>query len=390
MRRIIPLLIGLAFFAGCETPLPPEFRPDSRPQAAWEKQLERLDCHYYRYTLAVRSRDPLVFAIMGNCLGGGAAGKKPGLGYYWLISVDAGRNEVQATRIASNSAGGLHYTASGDLMWFSSAGPTTPSGGEPFVEVFTASAGTVQERSLGRLDTPFRAVTPSISEGEGCHVLMTAGSHASERGPHEYRHWLMRDEDPINSAKVVEGFSRVLYWNPVGKYFVTQAPKLDRKLNHSRLSCSGEVSPLPPDEAARLATVTDTYATYLALADGTLVAANKSGEEGTGQGTELLVFREGRSMERIGPFSVDLPPCPDLACEPLGLSAFLMGASPSGRHFVVCVLFLDMFLVYRVGEDKSVRRWSNHLPFDRYIPVMIDDNTAMQLEARGPVSYYSW
>jgi hypothetical protein len=388
MKKLTAFLIALTLLAGCET-VPHGAPPDPRPEAAWEKQLKALNCSYHRDTLAVRSSEPLVFAIMGYCGGGGLPGKKPGLGYLVLLSVDTGRDEVQAARLASDTASGLHYTASGDLMWFSSAAPDVPSGSQQFIEVFTAPAGSVQERSLGRLETPFFATRPLFSRGEGCHILMTGGAGGASPAPYQRRVWLMRDGDPIGSAKAVEGIGRVLYWSSVQKHFVVQEAKLEKQLKRSRLSCSGERSPVSGDEAVRLGEVLHMNASFMPLPNGDLIVRNESPEPGLDEAS-LFIFREGRAVEMIGPPEGDNPSCPDLVCEPLYLSATLLGPSPSGRHLLALAVAAEGFIVYRVDDLRAVRRWMTREPFDRYVTLLVDDTTVMQLQDRGAVAYYSW
>jgi hypothetical protein len=394
---VIKALLGALalLLAGCET-LSPEDRPDPRPAAAWEKQLAVLKCDYRRHSVSVRSRDPLVFASMAVCYGGKLLGNKPGLGYMSLLAIDTGRNEVQATRITANREGGLHYTASGDLMWFSTANGSMSYQDQRFIEVFTAPAGTVQERSLGRLEIPFAANPPGFHAGEGCHLLTVSALRESAAEPFRQLMWIFRDESPIATARPVEGVGRVLYWDPVGKYFVTQKQVyLDGQARHStapersRLTCSGEVVPLAVEEASRLANVTYMNATYLPLPNGDLVVASESQDQDSGLAGELLVFR-GSGMDRIGPFSVPYPDCPDLACAQLGFSVLLEGASATGRHFLAQLIAVDLFTVYRVDDLARARRWETRESSDRYVHLLIDDNTVMQLERGGRVSYYSW
>jgi hypothetical protein len=390
------LLPAWVLLAGCGS-IPPEDRPDRRPVAAWEKQLQALKCDYRRHSLTLRSREPLVFATMAVCYARIVAGKKPGLGYISLLTVDTGRNEVQATRITSIWEGGLHYAASGDLIWFSAANAGISHKEQRFIEVFSAPAGTVAERSLGRLEIPFAANSPFVHAGEGCHLLTVSAFRETSEEPFRQLMWLFRDEDPVGTAKPVTDVGQVLYWNPVGKYFVTQkqlpvdrGPRHSRTLERSRLTCSGEVAPLPDDDARRLANVTYINATYLSLPNGDLLVASELEDPDEGGAGELLVFR-GSRVDRVGPFSVSNPFCPDLACVPLGFTVFLQGASASGRHVLTQMLGpVDLFKVYNIDDLGRARRWQTPKPFDRYVHVLVNDNTVMQLETRGRVSWYSW
>jgi hypothetical protein len=397
MRRfkIKALLPALALLVGCGT-VPPEDRPDPRPVAAWEKQLRALKCDYRRHSLAIRSREPLVFATMAVCYGSSLARKTPGRGYNSLLVVDTGRNEVQATRITSNWEGGLHYTASGALVWFSTANAGISHKEQRFVEVFAASAGTVVERSIGRLELPFAANSPFVYAGDECHLLAVSAFRETSAEPFRQLMWLFGDLDPVGTAKPVEDVGRILYWNPVGKYFVTQkqlsvdrGPRHSTVLERSRLTCSGEVGPLADDDARRLANVTYINATYMPLPNGDLLVASELQDPDEGGAGELFVFR-GSRMDRVGPFSVSAPDCPDLACVPFGLAVSLQGASASGRYFLTHLIPADLFTVYSIDDLARARRWQTRQPFDRYVHVLVNDNTVMQLERGGRVSYYSW
>jgi len=388
------LVAALALLVGCES-LPPEYRPERRPTAAWEKQLRELKCDYRRHSLSIRSRDPLVFATTAVCFGGHVARKHPGLGYLSLVLVDTARNEVQASRITANWEGGLHHTASGDLMWFSTGNAGMTHTDQRFIEVFAAKAGTVTERSLGRLELPFAAYSPFVHLGEGCHVLMVSAFRRNYEDPYRTLAWVFRDEDPVGTAKPVEGVGRILYWNPVGKYFVTQkqvhvdvGPKHSDVLERSRLTCSGELATLPGEDAERLANVTYMSASYLPLPNGDLVVASKVADPDEGGAGELLVF-QGDGVQRAGPFSLQMPDCPDLSCVPLGMSVLLHDASASGRHLLMELIPVDVFTVYRLEDLAKVRRWPTSKPSDRYMHVLIDDATVMQLENGGRVAYYS-
>jgi hypothetical protein len=385
------LLLALTFLAGCET-LAPEYRPDPRPEAAWEEQLRPLKCDYRRDSLSIRSHDPFIFAIMAVCYGGHLARAHPKLGYMSLLTVDVGRSELQAARITANSEGGLHYTATGDLIWFSSANAGTSHGDQQFIEVFSAPAGTVAERSLGRLELPFAANPPFVHAGDDCHVLVVSAFRETSKEPQRQLMWLFRDDDPVATAKPLEGVGRILYWNPVGKYFVTQkepyfdpGPRHSPALQRSRLNCSGDLAALTGQEATRLANVTYLTARYLRLPNGDLVVASEVADQNQGGAGELLVFRDN-SVERIGPFSVQSP-CPDLGCVPLGRSVSLHGGSASGRHFLAEAG--DVFAAYRVDDLATVRRWPTRHPSDRYVHFLVDDRTVLQLERGGRVAYYS-
>lgn len=384
-------LLALTLLAGCET-LAPEFRPDPKPEAAWERQVRTLKCDYEPNSLTIRSHEPLLFATMAVCGGGHLAGKHPGLGYMSLLAVDTGKNEVQAARIATNSEGGLHYTAAGDLIWFSSANAGISHRDQRFLEVFTAPAGTVAERSLGRLELPFAADSPYVHVGGDCHVLVVSAFRETGQDPERQLMWVFRDDDPVAGAKPVEGVGRILYWNAAGKYFVTQkeryfdpSPQHSSTLQRARLTCSGELAPLSDQEADRLANVTYVNAKFLPLANGDLVVTSQLADPDEGRAGELLVFR-GNGLDRIGPFSVPFPECPDASCAPLGLFVSLHGASATGRHFLAEAG--NVFSAYRLGDLARVRRWPAR-PSGNYLHLVVDDDTVLQLERGGRVAYYS-
>ena len=133
------------------------------------------------------------------------------------------------------------------------------------------------------------------------------------------RVFLVKDDEPFASAKVLDDVGRGLFWDPVRRYFVLQKqPTRDRgvpsrvPLDRYAIGCSGATVEIDPNMLRRLQPIRDENATYVMSAKGDLIVGSQVEESFA---HEITVFYGDKTSRISAPASY--ADCPDVACEPL-------------------------------------------------------------------------
>src|SRR5688572_20314508 len=154
MQRTLQLLfmvVGSALLIGCHSPRPV---PGASSVAPWQKQFAALDCWNPRDLYDMPSSEPMLFAMARIC--SRVPIKRGNMsGWETVVTIDAGTNEVRAIPITSIYTGGVHFTAAGDVVWYSSGKSGAAARTQTYAEAYTLRKGELQERLLGRVDLPF-------------------------------------------------------------------------------------------------------------------------------------------------------------------------------------------------------------------------------------------
>lgn len=376
------LLLGALVCAGCRSISP---MPGATQVAAWQKAYRALKCWNPRDLYDMPSSEPLLFAMTRVCL------KVPGppdpeKGYQTLVAIDAARNEVRAVRMKSVYSGGVHYTRSGDIIWYSSGNTGEAARTQRYVEAFTLRKGENQEASLGRIELPFVA-GPGIGSlrGEDCNLISVPNYLKDHLTPRLSEHFLVSDSAPFTSARRIEHRIRPLFWNPAGRYFVVQrevavqdrseAPRV--VADRFALDCGGREVPIEASLQARLSQVQDPVAEFLLSSRGDLLVTREHGG--------ILVFRgEARDVIQA---PTSLSDCYD--CEPIALPIDAVAWSKSGDHFMVDLAWNDV-RVYRTSDLKIVANWKTKDWGDFPAHGFLSDRAAFELRDHSRMTFYEW
>lgn len=383
-RQFALVLVSSALVA-CHSPRP---IPGAASVAPWQKQFAALDCWNPRDRYDMPSTEPMLFAMSRIC--NRVPIKRESQGWETLVTIDARTNEVRAIPITSTSVGGLHFTAGGDVVWYSSGKIDGASRTRNYAEAYTLRQGELKERLLGRIDLPF-AIGRSIPfiKGEGCHLVTFHNDRDNDQSPRLRRHFLVKDEEPFASAKPIE-IGRGLFWDPLRRHFVVQKeprralgfPSRD-SLERYAIDCSGETLPLDTDMLRRLEPIKDENARYLISRKGDLIVG---AQKPTGA-DEITVFY-GDNVSRINaPESYAF--CPDLGCDPFYIPISPHAWSASGEYFMVDEEF-ERVRVYRAADMQIVKQWD--MVGDEDFPAhgFINDHVAYQLNEHSRITFQTW
>ncbi|MBC7790431.1 MAG: hypothetical protein H7Z74_10830 [Anaerolineae bacterium] len=382
------LLLGTLGCSGCRS-VPP--MPGATQVAAWQKAYRALKCWNPRGLYDMPSTEPLLFAMTRICL------KVPGpqdpeKGYQTLVAIDAARNEVRAVRMKSVYSGGVHYTGSGDIIWYSSGNTGEAALTQRYVEAFTLRKAENQEVSLGRIELPFVAGPGVWSlRGEDCNLLSVSNYLKDNHTPRLSEHFLVSDSAPFTGARRVEQRIRPLFWNPAGRYFVVQreaavqdgtaAPRA--RADRFALDCGGREVPIEAPLKARLSQVQDPGARFLLSSRGDLLVTAERSE----MSWQILVFR-GEAVDVI-PAREIYGDCHELPCEPFELPLDAVAWSKSGEHFMVDTSFNEV-RVYRTSDLKIVANWKMKDWGDFPAHGFLSDRAAFELSKHSRMTFYEW
>ena len=370
------LLLALTL-AACQSPQP---LPGASAPTLWQTRFQALDCANPRSGHRLHATDPLVAAMLTYCRR--MPVKRTTSGWESLVVLDARRDEVKVVPITSIYSGGLHFTSLGDVVWYSSGKSGEATRTQKYVEAYALLHGETQERLLGRIEVPF-LTGPAIGhiEGQGCRLVSFHSYLADEKSPRVQLFLLVKDGEPFESAKRVDGVGRALFWDPLRQYFVIQT---DKPLHRKAVDCAGNMRELDADLARRLNAITDVNAHYSASPQGHLaVTWNIDG----GQEPQVIVFHGDRISRIAAPSSY--AGCPDLACEPFYLPLFAGAWSSLGTHLMVDTGF-DSVAVYRVEDMQVVKRWV--MKDAREFPAhgFLGDHAAYQFNDHSRLTFQTW
>ena len=381
------LMFGALICSGCQSISP---MPGATQVAAWQKAYRALKCWNPRHLYDMPSTEPLLFAMTRICL------KVPGprdpeKGYQTLVAIDAARNEVRAVRMKSVYSGGVHYTRSGDIIWYSSGNTGEAVRTQRYVEAFTLRKGEKQEVSLGRIELPFVAGPGVWSlRGEGCNLVSVPNYRKDDQSPTLSEHFLVSDSAPFTSARRIEDRIFPLFWNPAGRYFVVQrvvamqdgsvAPRAIA--DRFALDCGGREVPIEAHLQARLSQVQDPAARFRLSNRGDLLVT----AEHSGRSRQIFVFR-GEALDVIpapqGYFDCYHP------CEPFELPIDAVAWSKSGDHFMVDLGWNDV-RVYRTSDLKIVANWKMKDWGDFPAHGFLSDRAAFELTQYSRMTFHEW
>jgi hypothetical protein len=364
--------------------------PGASAIAAWQKQFKSLDCWNPRHGYDMPITEPLLFAMTGPCRH--TPVKRETSGWESLVVVDARESRVIAIPITSIYTGGVHFTADGDVVWYSSGKSGEAAKTQKYVEAYVLRKGAAREQLLGRIDLPF-VVGPGISyiKGEGCHLVTFHNFRADDKTPQLRELFLVSDREPFESAKRLDGVGRGLFWDPLRHHFVvqTQQPRAlglatDKALDRHSLDCSGQIREIETDLARRLAPITDENATYRMSRKGDLIVGqDKAGS----QEPEIVVLHGGRT-DRISA-EQSIAGCPDISCEPFYGLLFATSWSGSGEYFMIDRGF-SRVEVYRVSDMQLVKTWVMERAGDFPAHGFINDHAAYQFNDRSRMTFETW
>ncbi len=383
----LPAVALTLTLAACQTLQP---LPGSSVPALWQKRFQALDCQNPRYDHHLRSAEPLLAAMLTTCRR--IPVKRTSAGWQTLVILDARRDEVKAVPVTSIYSGGLHFTARGDVVWYSSGKIGEVTRTQNYVEAYALRNGESQERLLGRIEVPFLA-GPGVGHvaGEGCRLVSFHNYRADDKSPRLQQIFLVNDDEPFESAKPVAGVGRALFWDPLRRYFVIQkepfrALGLSRNapLDRKALDCAGNLRDLDAELDQRLALVTDENARYSVARQGHLAVG---WDKGGSREPEIIVF-QGDRVHRIAS-QRSYAYCPDLGCEPFYLPLLAGPWSSSGDHLMVDTGF-DSVEIYRVADMQVVKRWVMEDAGEFPAHGFLDDHAAYQFNARSRMTFQTW
>ena len=193
-------------------------------------------------------------------------------------------------RISAFDSGGVHYTGTGGIIWFSELNQVLVGQEQRFIEAFLLEPRSLSERSLGRIELPFIAGDTRITKGVGCHVLRIE-SRIDSATPLEHRFLLFDDGDPIGSMRVLTGIEYVLFWDPHSQVFAVEktAGASAGPATRAALDCSARVSVLDESLARRIAHVEPRGGQYWTAPSGDLLVNDPLYFHPEGQQRVLLI-----------------------------------------------------------------------------------------------------
>ncbi len=338
---------------------------------AWFEQLSAFRCRQ-PVNLDTPSIDPALFAMITYCRR--VPRPQPHQGYESLIAVDAAKAELRAVRISAFSSGGLHYTRSGAIIWFSELNQLVVGHEQRFVEAFSLEPQSLAERSLGRIELPFVAGDALITQGAECHLLRIQDRNDSS--PRARVFVQFDDGDPIGSMRALPGIEHVLFWDASSQLFVVDTVAGSATVaSRATLDCSAQLGPLDGALARRVAHMERRGGWYTAATTGDLLI-NDSGV----YGWRALLLR-GRELTS---FPADTSCFNPNACEVY--STWARGWSPSGEHFALREE-REVLRVYRT-DDLSVV-YTRQLELNDGL-LFIDDDSAYFVSRRGRFTRETW
>jgi len=365
--------------------------PAAELDDTWLDRLNELKCQR-TFEFDAPSSDPPLFAMIASCRR--VKSRDPSYGPFALVAFDAARN-LRATRISAFWSGGLHYTRSGDIVWFSEVNQALVGQRQRFLEAFSLAPQALVERSLGRIELPFVAGDTRLVKGGDCHVLRMQSRLEDSGTPLEHRLLMFDDGRPTDSGHILHGIDEVLFFEPRSKVFIVEleadAGAADETSRRAALDCAGLVAPVDPALARRLDALRGPGGRYLAATTGDLLAdvypdpATRllSADDYAVAGPRTILFR--------GEAATVFPPL--IRCELVvdedwchADPTFSYGWSPSGRHFALRkpggVLQVyrseDLRVVYEVSRDLN----------DGFL--FIDDRSAYFVTKRGRLESEAW
>jgi len=382
------LLLGTLVCSGCRSISP---MPGATQVAAWQKAYRALKCWNPRHLYDMPSTEPLLFVMTRICL------KVPGpqdpeKGYQTLVAIDAARNEVRAVRMKSVYSGGVHYTRSGDIIWYSSGNTGEAALTQRYVEAFMLRKAENQEVSLGRIELPFVAGPGVWSlRGEDCNLLSVSNYRKDDHTPRLSAHFLVSDSASFTDARRIEHSIRPLFWNPAGRYFVVQrevavqdgtvAPRAIA--DRFALDCGGREVPIEAPLKARLSQVQDPGARFLLSSRGDLLVTAENSE----MSRQVLVFR-GETLDVIQAPESHFD-CHHFPCEPFEFPLGAVAWSKSGEHFMVDFSW-NYVRVYRTSDLKIVANWKMKDWGDFPAHGFLSDRAAFELREHSRMTFYEW
>jgi hypothetical protein len=386
MLRSIVVLIGGALVA-CHAPRP---IPGSTSVAAWQKQFAALDCWNPRHLYDMPSTEPVLFAMVRIC--NRVPIKREKQGWETVVTIDARTDEVRALPITSIYTGGVHFTAAGDVVWYSSGKSGEAAKTQNYAEAYVLRKGEMQERLLGRIDLPF-VLGPGVGfiKGDGCHLVSFANFRQDDSSPRLRQSFLVKDDEPFASAKALDDLGRGLYWDPVRRYFVAQKeshrtrgyPPSD-PLSRYAIDCSGAAVTLDADLIRRLEPIKDENAIYVISRKGDLIVESQRGDS---LARDITVFF-GDKIDRISA-PESYADCPDLVCEPFYIPISPRQWSRSGEYFMVDEGYQRVH-VYRAADMQIVKQWDMAGANDFPAHGFINDNVAYQFNDHSRVTFQTW
>ncbi len=374
--RTFFVLIACAL-ASCHSPRP---IPGSASVAGWQKKFAALDCWNPRHFYDMASTEPVLFAMARICHR-----------RLTVVAIDARTDEVRAVPFTAITVGGVHYTASGDVVWYSSS-LSDEFKSPNHASAFTLRKGELKEQRIGRLEVPFEiGAGIGFIKGEGCHLVSFHNRLVDEKTPRLSQYFIVKDEQPFSSSKALDGVGRGLFWDPVRRHFVVQKQppsnvgyRARQPLDRYAIDCSGATVAMDAEVIRRLEPIRDESATYVMSHKGDLlVAARKEHSE-----EDVITVFNGDKTSHINP-PEHYTPCPDLGCDPFYEHIFPEAWSPSGEHFMVTVGFKRVD-IYRAADMQIVKQWKMKGSRDFPVYGFINDHVAYGFGEHSRLTFQEW
>jgi hypothetical protein len=313
-------------------------------------------------------------------------------GWQTLVTIDARTDEVRAIPITAISTGGVHYTASGDVVWYSGRRLGEISKTQTYAEAYALRKGELQEQLLGRVDVPF-LIGSSVAfiPGEGCHLVSFYNHIEDHKTPRLSQFFIVKDDEPFASAKALDGIGRGLFWDPVRRHFVVQKQatsnvgyRAKQALDRYAIDCSGAMVAMDPEVIRRLEPIRDENATYVMSRKGDLLVGARK-ERST---EDVITVFIGDKTSYIKPPETYVP-CPDLGCDPDYEYIEPQAWSASGEYFMVVIGFHRVD-VYRAADMQIVKQWEMQRSGDFPAPGFINDHAAYELAEHSRLTFQTW